>query len=269
VGSGPDQNTPGDRQQRLRLVRNADNQADQFSLLGISVSALRFDAAVQLLLDAPRGGHRLRVHFAGLRSFLDAWRDVGLREALAGADLVAPVNRGLVWLGRLRGKQPEQLGGRSVMLAVVDKARAYGYRHFFYGGTPQRLEELVADLTQRFPGVEIAGTYAPPSRPLSFTEVDDVVHMLNEAHSDYLWVGLGSPRQDYWLAAFQPLLHAPVLLAVGRSFGLDERLSGRVSRWARSLSRERLWQLIRWPGRQAKSQTAFGLGLVRPRETAR
>ncbi|MPZ48780.1 MAG: WecB/TagA/CpsF family glycosyltransferase [Dehalococcoidia bacterium] len=220
---------------------------------------MRFEDAVQLLIDAPRQARRLRVHFAAVHTLVEASKDAELRDALAGADVVAPDGMPLVWLGRLKGKRPQRVCGPDTMPAVLDRSRDYGYRHFFYGGTPELASELVESLTLRFPGLEVAGVYSPPFRPLTFDEVDDVARMINDADPDYVWVGLGSPKQDYWLAAFRPLLHAPVLLAVGAAFDFQAGRVKRAPRWAQRLGLEWAFRLAAEPRRLAGRYTLMSL----------
>ena len=194
---------------------------------------MRFEEAVRLLLDAPRQNHRLRVHFAAMHTFVEAAKDAVLREALCEADVMAPDGVPIVWLGRLQGYRVDRVRGLDTMPALLDRGREHGYRHFFYGGSPKALDELVMGVSKRYPGLQVAGAFAPPFRPLSFREAEDVARLINDAQPDYVWVGLDSPKQDLWLAEFRPLLHAPVLLAVGATFDVTGGQRRRASEWAR------------------------------------
>jgi N-acetylglucosaminyldiphosphoundecaprenol N-acetyl-beta-D-mannosaminyltransferase len=224
---------------------------EHFSVLGIDVIATRFADAVSMLLAAPRQAVKLRVHFAAVHTFVEAGKDADLQEALAAADIVAPDGMPLVWLGRIKGRHTERVCGPDTMAETLDRSREHGYRHFFYGGTPELLDKLVERLTRRYPGLAVAGAYAPPFRPLSFEEVEEVADLINDADPDYVWVGLGSPKQDYWLAEFRPLLHAPVLLAVGAAFAFHAGRIKRAPRWAQRSGLEWAFRLAAEPRRLA------------------
>jgi len=228
-------------------------------VLGVGVNAMRFDDALQTLLDAPRQQRRLRVHFAAVHTFVEASKDPELRETLSEADIVAPDGMPVVWLGRLKGKHAERVCGPDTMLALLDRSRENGARHFFYGGTPELLDELVTALRQRFPGLQVAGTYAPPFRPLEWSEIDDTAQMINDVAPDYVWVGLGSPKQDHWLASFRPLLRAPVLLAVGAAFDFHAGRQKRAPRWAQRSGLEWIFRLLAEPRRLAWRYSAMSL----------
>ena len=231
--------------------------------MGIGVSAVTFDGAVETLMATPRHGERLRVHFGAMHTFTEASKSEDLRRSLDEADYVLPDGMPLVWLGRLRGKRLERVCGPDAMLAVLDKSRVRGQRHFFYGGTPESLGKLGAAMTRRFPGLCIAGLYSPPFRPLTEQETLDVAAKINAANPDFVWVGLGSPKQDEWLATFRPLLDAPVLLAVGAAFDFHSGRLRRAPRWAQRAGLEWAFRLAAEPRRLAGRYAAMGVCFAR------
>ena len=110
----------------------------------------------------------------------------------------------IVWLGRRHGFDVERFCGPDVMPALLDRSRLNGTSHFFYGGTPQGVLSMSMRLLEQYPGLKVAGYFAPPFRPLRPEEEDEVAQIINESGADYVWVGLGSPKQDSWLADFGP-----------------------------------------------------------------
>jgi hypothetical protein len=99
------------------------------------------------------------------------------------------------------------------MPALIERGIADARSHFFYGGAPGVPEELAERLAARYPALRVAGTLSPPFRPLSPEEEADIVGSINAARPDYVWVGLGTPKQDLWIAANRPRLNASALLA--------------------------------------------------------
>jgi N-acetylglucosaminyldiphosphoundecaprenol N-acetyl-beta-D-mannosaminyltransferase len=165
----------------------------------------------------------------------------------------------MVWLGRRQGKQVERFCGPDVMPAILDRSRRMGFSHFFYGGKPGSVELLAESLQERFPGLNVAGIYSPPFRPLTLEESAEVAKMINDSGADFVWVGLGSPKQDHWLASFRPLLKAPVLLAVGAAFDFHNGKIKRAPKWAQRSGVEWLFRLGSEPRRLFWRYTVTGL----------
>lgn len=228
---------------------------------------MTFNEAIQTLVAAPEGGKYLRVHFCTAHTLVEASDSSELRSALNTADVVATDGVPLVWLGRLQGHRLERVCGPDVMLAVASRGREHGYRHYFYGGAEGVPERLATRLRAMNPGLEVVGAYSPPFRPLTAEEDAAVIERINAAAADYLWVGLGSPKQELWLAEHAGKLNVPVTLAVGAAFDFH---SGRVRRapaWMQRMGLEWLYRLVKEPRRLGRrytvTNTKFVLLLVR------
>ena len=242
----------------LRSVASAP-VTEKYSILGIEVSSLRFDAMVRLLVEAPQLKQRLRVHFAAMHTLVNAAEDPVLGGALNQAEVVLPDGMPIVWLGRFQGKQVERCCGPDAMLALMDQTREQASGHFFYGSEPAVVEKLVASLTEKYPGLLVAGVHSPPFRPLTEEEIAATAEMINASGADYVWVGLGSPKQDTWLEKFRPLLDAPVLLAVGAAFDFHSGRKKRAPKWAQRSGCEWLFRLASEPRRLAWRYLATSL----------
>lgn len=125
----------------------------------------------------------------------------------------------LVWLSRFKGfRHVERVYGPDLMLVLCERSVAQDYQHFFYGGARGVLGQLADILSQRFPGLVVAGTYSPPFRPLTSEEDEEIVRMINQASPDIVWVGLGTPKQEHWIVEHIGRLNAPILIGVGAAF---------------------------------------------------
>lgn len=128
----------------------------------------------------------------------------------------------------------------------------HGWRHFYYGGKEGVADLMARKLQQRFPGLNVVGTYCPPFRELTPEEDDAVVKMINDARPDFVWVGLGLLKQEAWIAAHRGRIHAPWMSGVGAAFDYH---SGAVP-WApaplRALGLEWLFRLIVQPRLRAR-----------------
>src|SRR5215213_6405655 len=212
---------------------------------------MSFDEAVAMLCNAPSQARKLRVHFAAVHTLVEASRSGEMHGCLASAEVVAPDGVPLVWYGRLKGKQAQRVCGPDTMLAVLDRARLDGSRHFFYGGAPGVAEQLAREMQRRFVGLQIAGVYCPPFRALRADETDAIVKLIDASGADYVWVGLGSPKQDLWMQHMQPRLRASVLLGVGAAFDFHAGVKRRAPRWMQRTGLEWTHRLISEPRRLA------------------
>lgn len=230
----------------------------QFELFGVRISTASFAETVNRVLAAPDTGERLQVHFATAHSLVAADRDPQVRSALASG-LVEPDGMPLVWLGRRYGLSIERVCGPDFMPALMDKGRAHKRRHYLYGGTQEVLDHLVQRLTERFPDLEIVGTHAPPFGDLADAEQRDDLEHIRRARPDYVWVGLGAPKQDLWIAAHRGSLDASALLAVGAAFDFHAGRRRRAPAWMQRTGTEWLYRLASEPRRLAGRYTVTSL----------
>ena len=110
-------------------------------------------------------------------------------------------------------------------------------------------ERLAERLQFRFPGIVIVGTYSPPFRPLTPEEDAFVVELINRSQPDIIWVGLGCPKQERWMAASRERLKAPVLIGVGAAFDFHAGFKRQAPRWMQRHGLEWLFRLMQEPGR--------------------
>ncbi len=169
-----------------------------------------------------------------------------MRRAVNGAGLATPDGMPLVWLGKWKSQaQVSRVYGPDLMLALCQLSIEGGYSHYFYGGGAGVPELLAEKLQARFPKLKIAGGHSPPFRPLSAAEDAQIVKQINQAGPDIVWVGLGTPKQDLWMAAHRAQLTAPVLIGVGAAFDFHTGKIPQAPRWMQQAGLEwlfRLWQ---------------------------
>jgi len=224
----------------------------RINLLGVSIDAQPFAAAVTRILGAAADGTRLRGHFVTVHSLVAATSDATLREVFGTAEMACTDGMPLVWLGRRQGiADAERCAGPDVMLAVCDQGRTRGLRHYFLGGAPGTAELLAKRLAARYPGLQVVGSAAPPFRPPTPAEDAALCAEIDAATPNVLWVGLGSPKQDFWAADHQARLRAPVVLAVGAAFDFHSGRLRRAPRWMQRLGLEWLFRLAAEPRRLA------------------
>lgn len=166
-------------------------------------------------------------------------------------DATAVVTDGmpLVWaLRRLHGEPASRVYGPGLVLDLCAQAEAEGLSVYFYGGMPDEIALLESELRQRFPRLAIAGIESPPILPAEPPTDPATVDRINASGAHLLFVGLGCPKQEFWMAAQQPLLK-PVSLGVGLAFALIAGTKSQAPIWMRNAGLEWFYRLCQEPGR--------------------
>ncbi|HEY6761002.1 MAG TPA: WecB/TagA/CpsF family glycosyltransferase [Baekduia sp.] len=185
--------------------------------------------------------------------------DPDLRAAVLGASMVVPDGQPIVWAMNALGHDlTHRVYGPDLMANYCDRSAVTGARMFLYGGRNQgALVQLALNLRTRFPGLQIVGGYAPPFRPLSDEEVDAVVAEINHAKPDVVWVGIGVPKQEKFMASLRERLDAPVLVGVGAAFDFHAGLIPQAPAWMQSAGLEWLFRLSKEPRRLWKRYLTY------------
>lgn len=234
----------------------------RYSVGGLAINELTFEEALRLFLAAPARGDRVRVHFCTAHTVVEASADPAFHRALVTGGLRVPDGMPLVWVGRLRGRRVTRVYGPDVMVALLDRARAVAGRHYLYGGGPGTAERLAERMGERFPGLDIVGSEAPPFRPLTADERAAAVDRINASGADYVWVGLGTPKQDAWLIENRGRLQASALFAVGAAFDFLSGEKRQAPRFMMRIGTEWLFRLLTEPRRLRRRYTVTNARFV-------
>lgn len=171
------------------------------------------------------------------------------RRIQNSAAMALPDGAPLSGYSRFAGyKDAERVTGPDLMTALLQMSGQKGYRHFFYGSSQQTLDNMKAAIQRDYPDVEVAGMYSPPFRPLTEKEDKEITALINSARPDFIWVGLGAPRQEQWMYDHRGRLDA---VAIGVGAGFDY-LAGNIKRAPRlmqMLCLEWLYRLLQDPKR--------------------
>lgn len=222
----------------------------QTFVLGTPVSAVNLPLTVQEMRRWIETGERQFICVRDAHGVIRAVDDEKLRAIHLEAGLVTPDGMPLVWLSRLRGlKQVHRVYGPDLMLAACEGLLALGARHFFYGGRAGVADRLAEKLQQRFPGIAICGVRTPPDQPIEARERAEVLAAINSARPDVIWVGLSTPKQEYWMRNHRPHLDAAVLVGVGAAFDFHAGIVPQAPRILQRNGLEWLYRLCREPQR--------------------
>lgn len=204
------------------------------------------------------------VCITNVHSVVTARTDTAFQRILQEADLVTPDGAPVAWMmRRLGARDQERINGPDLMLKYCEVAAGRGEPLYFYGSSPQTLDKLKGALKRRFPGLVIAGAYSPPFRPLSAQEDEAIVEAINASGARTLWVGLGCPKQEAWMAAHRGRIQA-VMVGVGAAFDYHAGTIQRAPLWMQRSGLEWLHRLCSEPGRLWRrylfTNSAFLLG---------
>ncbi|MDO9712569.1 WecB/TagA/CpsF family glycosyltransferase [Paracraurococcus lichenis] len=222
-------------------------------VLGVRISTLNLAETVRHIAAWKQEGRREYVCCVCVHGIVTAQRDKQIRAALNGAGIATKDGMPLSWWCRAVGfRGSKRVSGSDLMEALCAFGASRGYRHYFYGGTPAVVEALVDRLQHRFPDLVVAGYRSPPFRPLSAAEDAAEVAAINAAQADFVWVGLGMPKQERWIAGHVGRIDATALLGVGAAFDFLAGAKPRAPGWMQQVGLEWLFRLASEPRRLAR-----------------
>ena len=223
---------------------------ERHRIVGIDFDFALKDQIPEVIDQWRRIGRRSYIAIANPHSVMLCRRDPGMRRAITNAGLTLPDGVGIIIAGKLLGLgRRHRAAGPALMLELCDRGRDLGYRHFFFGGADGIADRLVQRLTNQFPGLAVAGTCCPPFRKLSVEEDEQLTARINAARPDIVWIGLGAPKQEKWMAAHVNRIHAPAMIGVGAAFDFHSGNIPWAPRWVRKYGMEWAYRLSREPRR--------------------
>ncbi|NMF60573.1 WecB/TagA/CpsF family glycosyltransferase [Pseudanabaena yagii] len=188
------------------------------NLIVTPVSILSFDEQINLMIDWANKSLSKMVCVANVHMLVEAWQNSPFADVLKDADLVTPDGMPLVWMMKMLGHQKAQrVAGMDIFQAVCKQAQTNQISIFLLGSETYVLDKISQRLQTEFPDLKVAGTESPPFRPLSNTADMDMVQIVNASGAKILFVALGCPKQELWMAQHRDKIQA-VMIGVGGVF---------------------------------------------------
>lgn len=223
------------------------------NVLGVKVSAINIPMALDTIQQWVTHKQQHYVTITGVHGVMESQKDPEVRDIHNRAGMVTPDGMPLVWMNHIQGnRHVSRVYGPDLMLAVCDASKETGYKHFFYGGNTGVPELLKEKLQERYPHLDVVGTYSPPFRALSPEEDEEIVQMINDSGADIVWVGLSTPKQERWMDAHLGRVNAPVMVGVGAAFDFHAGLKPQAPRWMQKTGMEWFFRLVSEPRRLYK-----------------
>ena len=186
---------------------------------------------------------------SNVHTTVTSYEDASYRNVQNGGIMAIPDGGPLSTVGRKRGaKKMARTTGPSYMGEILKISVEQGWKHYFYGSTQETLDKLKVELEKSYPGLQIVGMYSPPFRPLSAEEDREIVEAIILASPDFLWIGLGAPKQEKWMAAHQGKVKG-LMVGVGAAFDYYAGNIKRAPGWMQKMNLEWLYRLLQDPKR--------------------
>jgi N-acetylglucosaminyldiphosphoundecaprenol N-acetyl-beta-D-mannosaminyltransferase len=238
------------------MVAEAKQTMRRVSVIGVEISATTYDdvvSAVKLWLTPgmARGNRCARyVCVTSVHGIITARQDAELRTILNTADIATPDGMPVVWALRSFGvKGQGRVYGPTLMLRLCEALASAGHGVFLYGGKSQVLPILCERLQTRIPALQILGAYSPPFRPLTAEEDRYVIDMIRGSNAAVVFVGIGTPKQEKWMAQHRRQFPGKVMVGVGAAFDFHAGCVCQAPEWMQKAGFEWLFRLLMEPGR--------------------
>jgi N-acetylglucosaminyldiphosphoundecaprenol N-acetyl-beta-D-mannosaminyltransferase len=232
---------------------------DTAEVLGVPLALTDYEQSLDWIDASVAASRRGYVCVCNVHTVMASAEDHELRTALLGSSINVPDGQPLVWaLNALGNSLDSRVYGPELMARACARAADTGQRLYLYGGRNQgALVQLALNLRRRYPGVRIVGGYSPPHRPLTEAERSSVVKEINGSRADVVWVGIGVPKQEKWMAALREELDAPVLVGVGAAFDFHAGLVPQAPNWIQDAGLEWAYRLAHEPRRLWRRYTRY------------
>jgi N-acetylglucosaminyldiphosphoundecaprenol N-acetyl-beta-D-mannosaminyltransferase len=220
-------------------------------VLGVPLALTDYEGTLDWIDDRVVRGGGGYVCASATHLVMAAQEDAELRAAVLGSDLVVPDGQPLVWALNLLGHDlADRVYGPDLMDRACERAARTGRRMYLYGGRSHgALVQLTRNLRLRYPGLRIVGGYAPPFRDLTEGEKADVAADIGRSGAEVVWVGIGVPKQEKWMAEMSPRLPGRVLVGVGAAFDFHGGLIPQAPAWMQRRGMEWVFRLAHEPRR--------------------
>ena len=194
---------------------------DTIEVLGVRVNLEDYDSAIEKVEEHINNEYPTSyVILTCANSLVNAQKNRFLKEIINKSYLSLPDGMSLVLIARSKGakKIKTNTRGTAFMFKFFERTFQKKYKHFFYGGKESVAKRLKRVSETQFPGIKIVGTYCPPFRKLTEKEDSMICEMINSSGTDIVWVGLGAPKQEYWMNEHKDKLNVSLMIGVGAAF---------------------------------------------------
>ncbi|MGU8897260.1 WecB/TagA/CpsF family glycosyltransferase [Clostridium perfringens] len=234
------------------LVNDETNMLQVCNILGVNIAVINMNETILYIeknLEQLKGNY---ICVSNVHTTVMSYENEFYRNIQNSAAIALPDGSPLSVVSKIRGfKEAERVTGPDLMEELFRVSNEKGYKHYFYGSTKETLEKLKENLIRKFPNLKISGMYSPPFRKLTSEEDEKIIDEINQSNVDFLWIGLGAPKQEIWMYEHKDKIKA-LMIGVGAAFDYHSGNIKRASIWMQRYSLEWLYRLFQDPKRLFK-----------------
>lgn len=232
------------------------------NILGVNICVTNLSETVGMIessLNELKGKYICvsNVHTTVMSHEEDAYKKIQNESFVA-----LPDGKPLSIVSKLRGyKEAERVTGPDLMKEIFEVSEKKGYKHYFYGSTNETLDKLMKELELEYPKLNVVGYHSPPFRPLSEEEDSEIISQINNINPDFIWVGLGAPKQEIWMSDHAGKINS-LMIGVGAGFDYFAKNIKRAPRWMQKFSLEWMYRLMQDPKRLWKRYLVYNTKFI-------
>lgn len=221
----------------------------QCDILGVKINVTNIKQTLKIINQNLKNIQGKYICVSNVHTTVMSYENYEYREIQNKSYMSLPDGKPLSIISRIKGyKNAARVTGPDLMEEVFKISIENSYTHYFYGSTDETLSTLKKILNEKYPSIKIAGMYSPPFRELTEKEDEDVIKNINSAKPDFIWVGLGAPKQEIWMKNHENKVKG-LMIGVGAGFDYHAEKIKRAPKWMQNLSLEWLYRLIQDPKR--------------------
>ena len=219
-------------------------------VIGLNAAVTNLEEVLSNVIHLSGKGLGSYVCVSNVHMCMEVFDSADFETVVNNADLVIPDGRPLSWAQKLLGhKNAEQVRGQDIMNAICEQSGTKKLNIGLYGGSSDELlKQVITELKTSYPDINITFSYSPPFRPLTDEEDSDIVKQINDADVNVLFVGIGCPKQERWMAEHKEQLNC-VMLGVGAAYDFIAGSKKHAPRWMQRVGLEWLFRLLSEPKR--------------------
>lgn len=222
------------------------------NIMGVNIAAINMEWLLNYIQDNLSDIKGDYICVSNVHTTVISYEDACYCSIQNNGLMAIPDGGPLSTIGKKRGyMEMERTTGPSLMGEIFKISAKKGYRHYFFGSTEETLRALQKKVIEHYPEIQIVGTYSPPFHEISEEENRNIVEKINETKPDFVWIGLGAPKQEIWMAEHQGIVKG-LMIGVGAGFDYYAENIKRAPKWMQKNNLEWVYRLIQDPKRLLK-----------------
>lgn len=226
---------------------------DIVTMLGINICNVTYEETLDYVLNETKKGHHpISIFTPNVDFLVKSVKDQHFKEILNHAEMLVPDGKPLIWASYLTNSNPlkEKIAGSTLFFKICNLAPSNNLRIFLLGAPEGVAFKAKKELEKDYPGITITGTYSPKiGFEKNELEIQHIIKILKESNSDILFVGMGAPKQEYFISTYKSEYQIPVSIGVGASIDFAAKVKKMPPEWIKNMGFGWLWRLIEEPRR--------------------